>query len=124
MKCAMLGCLAIGLAFTSAPVSAQYPTRVVYVSETEHGDVFEKQVASAVKSRVSATTRYALGEAHIAELELAIVCMDITTVTTNVQGDVCTYIIHYWPNELTGLSCALGAPVVLPQLELERTFFR
>jgi hypothetical protein len=110
-------CLAIWLTFLVAPINAQNPTRLVYVSVNEQPNAYEKQVVSAVKTRILATTRYRLGDATNAELEVTVLCMDLATATTNIQGAVCTFIMHYWPNELTGLSCAIGVPVLLSGTE-------
>ncbi len=105
--------LAVGMILLTGTVNAQTPIRVVTVSGGDvHGD-FEKQVVAALEARISATTRYALGNPVDAELEASVVCFDVSTLARDITGGVCSFSLYYWPHGLAGLSCLLQAPTLL-----------
>jgi hypothetical protein len=113
--------LAISMSLISSVASAQSRTRVVAVTGRTTQNEFEKQVSAALKARISATTRYTLGDHFEAELEVSLVCIDMSNVTKNIEGGVCSYHFIYWPNEIAGLSCELSPSIIISNSDPSRT---
>jgi hypothetical protein len=98
-------------------VSAQSPTRTVFLLGSQPRSEFEKQVAAAFEARISATTRYTFGTQLNGELEVSLVCIDISMVTKGMHGGICSYHFIYWPKGIAGLSRALGVPMIMSNSE-------
>jgi len=103
---AMLALLTSVLACT---VSAQR-TRVVALTGGDTHPDFEKQVRAELKLRIANTNRYTVGRADEAELQVNLVCVDISD--KNGAG-ACSLSILYWPTELPDLSSVLGRTTLI-----------
>jgi len=112
----ILSALAMLAIFTNTTAQAP-PTRTVVVIGSAPQSEFEKQVMAALQARISATTRYILGSKPDAELEVSVVCIDISQVTRNMKGGICSYHFIYWPKQMPGLSSELGVPFIMSQSE-------
>jgi hypothetical protein len=112
--------LAMLMSLLASLAGAQSRTRLVTVTGSKTPTEFEKQVSAALKARISATTRYTLGDQSEAELEISLVCIDISNVTKNVEGGVCSYHFIYWPNEVFGLSYELSPSIIMSNNEPSR----
>lgn len=97
-----------GILLLAVPANAQNEPRKVVVLEGTSPNPFGAQVVDAVKARIAATTRYVVGEPNDAEIEVSVICLDMVRLIKNATGGVCALSVHYWPNELMGLSTELG----------------
>ena len=117
MNFTALATVILATAFLATPTNAQSLTRAVYIEESVKTNEFEEKVRSALFARINATTRYVIGEAVNSELEISLVCLAMSDLIKGYTGGVCSYNIFYWPNELFGLSRALGPPVIISNIE-------
>jgi hypothetical protein len=113
LRLASLAVVAAGMSLLTSAIYAQSPVRVTTVSGGSIQGNFENKVVSALTARLSATTRYTIGTQTEAELEASVVCFDISTLARDITGGVCSFTLYYWPKELDGLYCLLGAPILI-----------
>ncbi len=106
-----LAMLALLTSVLASTVSAQR-TRVVALTGGDTHPDFEKQVRAELKLRIANTNRYTVGRADEAELEVSLVCVDISELTKNGAG-ACSLSIVYWPTELPDLSSVLGRATLI-----------
>jgi hypothetical protein len=104
----MLTLIASFLAYTTNAQSK----RIVTLTGGDAHPEFEKQVRAELKLRVANTNRYTIGTADETELEVSLVCIDISELSKN-GGGVCALTIFYWPSELPGLSSVLGRTTLI-----------
>jgi hypothetical protein len=102
--------LATMLSVLIVPGLAEGRTRVVYISGSNSGTRVEEAVVAGLRTKLVATGRYQLGQSKEAEIEVQVVCIDLSQVINKVQGAVCSFNVTYWPDELAGLSIQLLAP--------------
>ena len=67
---------------------------------------FEKQVREGLRLRIANTNRFKVGRSDESELELNLVCLDLSESAKNDTG-VCSLTIFYWPTEFPGLCSVL-----------------
>jgi hypothetical protein len=112
-KLAVSALFVAGIVLFPSAASAQKSPRGVYISGGEEpGRDFEKQVISALTTRIAGATRYTLTDEMEAELTVSMLCVDMANVTKRAVGAVCSYTVTYYPKELAGLSTVLSGPAI------------
>ncbi len=96
---------------SSAAARAQTTRTVSLTGGDAHPD-FEKQVLAGLKLRIANTNRYRIGRFDESQLELNLVCLDLSELTKNDAG-VCSLTIFYWPIEFPGLSSVLRRTILI-----------
>jgi hypothetical protein len=105
---ALLSLLSIAL---PCRLNAQSTRTVTLTGGDAHPD-FEKQVLAGLKLRIANTNRFRVGRSDESQLELNLVCLDLTELTKNDAG-VCSLTIFYWPPEFPGLSSILRRTILI-----------
>jgi hypothetical protein len=91
--------------------TARAQTKGVFIAD-QPSEGFRQAAVSALETRIMGTTRYTLTTQVKAELQIAVVCLDMANIANHVTGGVCSYTVTYFPKDLAGLSVVMDGPAI------------
>jgi hypothetical protein len=105
---------AVAALLFSNPSAAQQAARTVTISDGTRDNKFQRGVVAALKARIGGTSRYVIApDNEVAEVEVSVVCIDLSEENTTVNGGTCSFSYTYWPKKMWGLTVELGTVHIL-----------